>query len=80
MLRYITMDTSDQDPNISARERAHQRVKSFIRKMHFENYVRSGMAPTDAAVRVGIKVRPGSVLSTQEVLRIIEKGKLGRRI
>lgn len=74
------MDDPNQDQEILARERAKQRVKSFVRKMQFENYVRSGMAPTDAATRVGIKVPPGSVLKTQDVLRIIEKGKLGRRI
>ncbi len=76
----MTMDDSGQDPNALARERAKQRVKSFVRKMHFENYVRSGMSPTDAAIRVGIKVHPGSVLKTQEILRILEKEKLGRRI
>ena len=74
----------DQNDNqvqeMIARERAKQRVKSFVRKMQFESYVRSGLTPSDAAVRVGIKVAPGSVLKTQDVLRIIEKGKLGRRI
>lgn len=74
----------DQDENQIqdklARERAKQRVKSFVRKMQFESYVRSGLSPSDAAVRVGIKIRPGSELKAQEVLKIIEKGKLGKRI
>jgi hypothetical protein len=74
----------DQDENqiqeIQARERAKQKVKSFVRKMQFESYVRSGLSPSDAAVRVGIKIRPGSVLKAQEVIKIIERGRLGKRI
>lgn len=72
----------DQDENqvqhLQAREQARQRVKSFVRKMQFESYVRSGLSPADAATRVGIKMPFGSPLKTSEILKIIEKGKLGR--
>jgi len=74
----------DQSSGITSkmisRLRAKREVGSFVKKMHFENYVRSGMTPTQAAGRVGIRIPPGRELRIQDVLNFLETGKFGRKI
>ncbi len=72
--------SSNQAARISASQRVNQRVKSFMQKISFDSYVNSGVSPTDAAVRVGIKLPLGRTFSAQQISKIIERGKLGRRI
>lgn len=69
-----------QNSKILSRLRAKREVGSFVKKMHFESYVRSGMSPTQAAGRVGIRVPPGRELRIQDVLNFFEKGTFGRKI
>ncbi|MFC1600522.1 hypothetical protein ACFL25_00395 [Patescibacteria group bacterium] len=67
--------SSNSNKKVSADKRANQRVKSFMRKIHFENYVRAGMSITDAARRVGVRIPPGRRLKEEDVSKILEKGK-----
>ena len=58
-----------------SRMKAHNAVKSLVRKFHFNNLVASGMAPVDAARRLGVKLPFGRRIQPADILKKLDELK-----
>lgn len=59
---------------LSSRERARLEVRAFIKRMEYDNYIKQGLPPEEAARRIGVKVPAGQRLDPIDILRIIQRG------
>jgi hypothetical protein len=55
-----------------ARKRAKKKVDSFVKRMKFNNMLRTGMSVEQAARRVGIRVPLGRRVKPEEILKKLQ--------
>lgn len=58
-----------------SRMKAHNAVKALVRKFNFNNLVAGGMAPVDAARRLGVKLPFGRRIQPAELLKKLDELK-----
>lgn len=75
-----SIKTPQRESTQTFRQTAKRDVAGFVRRMKYENYVRSGIRPEEAALRVGVRLPPGVNLNSTEILRIIERGIPPKRL
>jgi hypothetical protein len=67
--------TKRQQSRETSRLKAKREVGSLVRKLQFEGYIRSGLTPQQAAMRMGVKVSPYERISPHELLRKVVEEK-----
>jgi len=71
--------TNSKESSSFVRPDMHQKVMSFERRLQYDNLVKAGTSPREAARRVGVNVPMGANLTPKDITQILETGKLHRR-
>jgi hypothetical protein len=59
---------------LGSKEKAKVRVTGFVRRRKYDILTKQGLAPEEAARRLGVKIPHGITLKPDELLRKIERG------
>lgn len=64
-----------KEEGLSSKQKSRIRVTGFVRRRKYDILKKQGLAPEEAARRLGVKIPRGITLKPDELLRKIERGR-----